>query len=58
MVSLKMSMSCSVSNRFLNSSLLFHLYVQFNVVHSHSMATSNFDLVDDCFGCDNVWSVC
>ena len=85
MVSLIVSMSsssCSISNRFLNSSwnsvicypicvtstlgtwplghhfFSFHLYVQFDVAHNHSVVTFNVDLVDDCYVCDNVWPVC
>ena len=80
MVSLMVSMSsssCSVSNRFLNSSwnsiffdpirvasilghqcFPFHLYVQFDVVHNQSVVTTNVDLVDDCYVCDDVWPVC
>ena len=67
------SSSCSVSNRFLNSSwnsiffypirvsstnlFPFHLYVQFDVAHKQSVVTSNVDLVDDCYVCDDVWPV-
>ena len=29
----------------------FHLYVQFDVAHNHSVVTSNVDLVDDCYIC-------
>ena len=83
MVALMVSMSinsCSVSNRFFNSSwnsfffdpivwhlLLvaswssmfpFHLYVQFDVAHNQSVVTSNVDLVDECYVCDDIWPVC
>ena len=36
----------------------FHLYVKCDVAHSHSVVTSNVDLVDDCYVCDGVWPVC
>ena len=68
------SSSCSVSNRFLNSTwnsiffdpicaastklFYFDLNVQFYVAHNHSVVTFNVDLVDDCYVCDDVWHVC
>ena len=71
MVSLMVSIpssSCRVSNQFLNSSwkvslssicFPFHLYLQFDdVAHNQSVVTSNVDLVDDCYVCDDVWPVC
>ena len=36
----------------------FHLYVQFNVARNHSVATSNVNLVDDCYNCNDVCPVC
>ena len=32
----------------------FHPYVQFDVVHNQSVVTSNVDLVDDCYICEDV----
>ena len=32
----------------------FHLCVQFDVAYNQSVVTSNVDLVDDCYVCDNV----
>ena len=31
---------------------------QFDVAHNQSVVTSNIDLVDDCYVCDDVWPVC
>ena len=36
----------------------FHLYVLFDVAHNQSVVTTNVDLVDDCYVCDDVWPVC
>ena len=36
----------------------FLLYVQFDVAHNHSVVTSDVDLVDDSYICDDVWPVC
>ena len=33
----------------------FHLYVQFVVTHNQSVVTSNVDLVDDYYVCQDVW---
>ena len=35
-----------------------HLYVEFDVTHSHHVATFNLDLFDECYVCDAVWPVC
>ena len=37
---------------------LFHIYVQFDVVHNQFVITSNVDLVDDRFVCDDIWPAC
>ena len=34
-----------------------HLYT-FVIAHSQTVATSNVDLVDDCYLCDDLWPVC
>ena len=36
----------------------FHLYDQIDVAHSHYVLTSNVDLADDCYICEDVWPVC
>ena len=36
----------------------FHLYVLFDVAYSYCVVTSNVDLVDACYACDDVWPVC
>ena len=36
----------------------FHLYVQFDIAHNHSVVTSNVDMADGCYVCDDVWPVC
>ena len=58
MVSLILSMSssyCSVAYPLAHNS--FH-YVQFDVALSHSVVTSNVDLVDDRYVYDDIWPVC
>ena len=36
----------------------FHLYFHFDIAHSQSVVTSNVDLVDECYVCEDVWPVC
>ena len=36
----------------------FLLYVQFDVARNQPVVTSNVDLVDDFYVCDDVWPVC
>jgi len=38
-----------------SSIVSFHFYVQFDVAHIHSVVTSNDDLVDDCYICDDLF---
>ena len=49
--------SCFVMS-YQSVSFPFHLYVQFDVAHNHSVVTSNVGLVYDCYVCDYVWPVC
>ena len=49
---------CVVSTLCALLVIIFHFYVQFDVDHNHYVVASNVNLVDDCYVCDDVWSVC
>ena len=51
-------MTSTLSALFVIIFVPFHLYVQFDVAHNQSVVTSNVELVDDCYVCDDVWPVC
>ena len=36
----------------------FHLYVLFDIIHSHSVVTFNDGLIEDCYVCEDIWPVC
>ena len=38
--------------------VLVLLYLQFDDTHNQYVVTSNVDLIDDCYVCDDVWPYC